>query len=93
MSWGALSSSFPQGCIASAVPCDHGTGGAVIRGGGLTVSGTNTPDCGGHLTSVGWTGEHRRPRVKAIVSKTAARQTGQALHNTTKTVTEKEGAP
>ena len=46
------------------------------------MSGTNAPDCGGRLTSVGWTGEHRRPRVKAIGSKTVARQTGQTPHNT-----------
>lgn len=38
------------------------------------VSGTNALDCGGRLTMVVWTGEHRRPRVKAIGSKTAARQ-------------------
>lgn len=57
------------------------------------VSGTNAPDCGGRLTSVGWTGEHRHPRVKAIRSKTVTRQTGQTLHSTTKTITEKEGTP
>lgn len=59
-------------------------------GDGLTVSGTNTPDCGGRLTLVGWTGEHRRPRVKAIGSKTVALQAGQTLHSTTKTIAEKE---
>lgn len=52
------------------------------------VSGTNTPECGGRLTPVGWTGEHRDPRVKAIGSKTVARQTGQTPHSTTKTITE-----
>lgn len=36
--------------------------------------GNQTPECGGRLTPVVWTGEHRRPRVKAIGSKTAARQ-------------------
>lgn len=40
-----------------------------------------------------WTGEHRRPRVKAIGSKTVARQTGQALHSITKTIAEKEETP
>ena len=54
---------------------------------------TQPPDCGGRLTPVGWTGEHRRPRVKAIGSKTATRQTGQTLHSITKTITEKWGTP
>lgn len=62
-------------------------------GDGLTASWTNTPDCDGRLTLVGWTGEHRRPRLKAIESKTVARQTGQTLHSTTKTITEKEETP
>lgn len=44
-----------------------------------------SPECGGRLTLVGLTGEHRHPRVKAIGSKTAASQTGQTLHGTTKT--------
>nr|DAK80321.1 MAG TPA: hypothetical protein [Caudoviricetes sp.] len=56
-----------------------------VLGDGLTVSGTNALDCGGRLTPVGWTSGHRRPRVKAIGSKTVARQTGQTLHSTTKT--------
>lgn len=51
------------------------------------------PDCGGRLTPVGWTDEHRRPRVKGIGSKTVARQTEQMLHSTTKTITEKEETP
>lgn len=55
---------------------------------GLTTSGTNALDCGGRLTLVVWTGEHRRLRLKAIGSKTVARQTGRALHSTTKTITE-----
>ena len=45
--------------------------------------------CGGRLTRVGWTGHHRTPRVKAIGSKTVTRQTGQTLHSTIKTITEK----
>nr|DAO87861.1 MAG TPA: hypothetical protein [Caudoviricetes sp.] len=40
------------------------------------MSGTNTPNCGGRLTPVGWTGRHRRSRVKAIGSEIVARQTG-----------------
>ena len=55
--------------------------------------GNQTPGCGGRLTLVVWTGEHRRPRVKAIESNTTARQTGQTLHSTTKTITEKEETP
>lgn len=35
----------------------------------------------------GWTGEHRRPRVKAIESKTVARKTGQTPRTTIQTVT------
>lgn len=62
-------------------------------GGGGDVSGTNAPERGGRLTLVGWTGEHRRPRVKAIGSGTVARQTGQMLHRTIKTITEKEETP
>lgn len=62
-------------------------------GDGLTTSGTNTPDCGGRLTPVVWTDEHQRPRVKAIGSKTAARQTGQTPHGTTKTITEESRSP
>lgn len=56
--------------------------------------GNQTPECGGRLTLVGWTGEHRRPRVKAIGSKTVARQ-GEARRpsSTTKTITEKEETP
>nr|DAQ47059.1 MAG TPA: hypothetical protein [Caudoviricetes sp.] len=46
--------------------------------------------CGGRLTSVGWTGEHRRPRVKAIGGKTVARQTGQTPRNTSQTMEEEE---
>nr|DAN72602.1 MAG TPA: hypothetical protein [Caudoviricetes sp.] len=38
------------------------------------MSETNAPYCGRRLTLVGWTGGHRRPRVKAIGSKTVARQ-------------------
>lgn len=43
--------------------------------------------------SGGWTGERRRPIVKAIGSKTVARQTGQTPHSTTKTITEEEETP
>lgn len=98
MSWGASPSSLPwdwhrvlrlviargggRGRMRPITRCSGGDGG--------DVSGTNAPDYGGHLTPVGWTGEHRRPRVKAIGSKTVARQTGQTLHSTTKTITEKE---
>nr|DAS34293.1 MAG TPA: hypothetical protein [Caudoviricetes sp.] len=57
------------------------------------MSGTDAQECGGRLIRVGWTGEHRRPRVKAIGSKTVARQTGQTPHITTKTITEKEETP
>ena len=59
-------------------------------GDGSGVSGTNPPECGGRLTAVGWAGEHRGSRVKAIGSKTAARQAGRPPRSTTKTITEKE---
>lgn len=102
MSWGACSSGLGESLpsdwrrvlrlvIARGGGHDHvrpvtpRTSGDVPR-----VSRINAPECGGRLTLVGWTGEHRRPRVKAIGSKTAAGQTGQTLHSTTKTVTEKE---
>ena len=61
-------------------------------GDGLTCQEPN-PKCDGRLTPVGWTGKHRRPRVKAVGSKTVARQTGQTLHSTTKTITKKEETP
>lgn len=65
----------------------------VLGGDGLTCREPAPPECGGRLTPVGWTGGHRRPMVKAIGSKAAARQTGQTLHGTTKTSTEKEETP
>ena len=43
-----------------------------FRGGRLTTSWTNTLECGGRLTLVGWTGYHQSPRVKVIGSKTTA---------------------
>lgn len=60
---------------------------ARCSGGWADVSGTNPLDCGGRLTLVVWTGRHRGPRVKAIGSKTAARQTGQTPRTTIQTVT------
>ena len=54
-------------------------------GDGGGVSETNTPQCGGRLTPSGWTGGRRGPRVKAIGSKTAARQ-----HNPKPTMEKKE---
>lgn len=44
------------------------------------------PECGGRLTSAGWTGYYRGPKVKTVGSETAAR-------NTTKTIAEKEETP
>nr|DAR91590.1 MAG TPA: hypothetical protein [Caudoviricetes sp.] len=38
----------------------------------------------------GWTGEHRRPRVKAIGSKTVTRQPGQTSRNTSQTMEKEE---
>lgn len=62
-------------------------------GDGLVTSWTNTLGCDGRLTQVGWTDGRRDPRVEAIGSKTAPRQTGQTPRNTTKTITWEEGTP
>ena len=53
-------------------------------GGGLSCR--PPPECGGRLTSAGWTGYYRGPKVKTVGSETAAR-------NTTKTIAEKEETP
>jgi hypothetical protein len=53
------------------------------------VSGTNTSECDGRLTRVGWTAGRRAPRVKAIGRQDSS-PTGQMVHSTTKTTTEKE---
>lgn len=52
--------------------------------------GGPSPTRGGRLTLVVWTGERRRPRVKVIGSKTAARQTEQMSRTTIQTITMRE---
>lgn len=95
MSWGARSSGLGESLLLGwhrvlrfviARDGGHGHVWPITRcsgGDGVDVSRDRHPDCGGRLTPVGWTGEHRRPRVKAIGSKTIARRTGQTLpqHN------------